>query len=162
MGSVVLLELDVTEGRVEVRLSDCGLSLRSVWERAAGLASGAATGVGAVELRFPLVVLLLRLPSSLDWTSRCADWVALIDGGGLLGSSPWLTALTVLMALTALGVLECVLRLPDDRSTETSLDPEAEALSARLRLLSSRLESLSCLAFSSCRLLNASAILSLI
>lgn len=85
-----------------------------------------------------------------------------MDVGGLLGSSSWLRALTVLMALTALGVLECVLRLPDDRSVETSLDREAEALSARLRSLPSRLVSLSCLALSLCRLLNASAILSLI
>lgn len=71
MGSVVLLELDVMEGRAELKLSDWGLLLKSVCDRAAGLASGAATGTGAVELRFPLVVLLLlRLPSSPDWTSK--------------------------------------------------------------------------------------------
>jgi hypothetical protein len=65
-GSVVLLEVDA-RGLVEVRVIDCGLLLRSVWDRAAGLASISATGTGSVALRLLLVVRRrLCLLSSLD------------------------------------------------------------------------------------------------
>ena len=73
VGSVVLREVVVTSGREAVKVMDCGLSLKSVADRAAGRASGAEPDIGSVELR-PLLVVLRRpcLPSSLDWTSRCA------------------------------------------------------------------------------------------
>jgi hypothetical protein len=73
LGSVVLLEFVVTDGRPEFRSAERGLLLKSVCDRAAGLDCGSATGIGSVELRLPLVVRLLRLPSSPECTSR---WLA--------------------------------------------------------------------------------------
>lgn len=71
IGSVLLLEFSVIEGRRLSACVDCGLLLRSVCDLAAGRAWGSATGIGVVALRLLLVVLRLRLPpSSLEFTSR--------------------------------------------------------------------------------------------
>lgn len=65
-GSVLLLDADDTKG-LDGKVIECGLLLKSVWERAAGLASGSATGIGSVALRVLLPVRRRRcLPSSLD------------------------------------------------------------------------------------------------
>ena len=65
-GSVLLLDAEETRGLLG-KVIECGLLLRSVWERAAGLTSGSATGTGSVALRVLLPVRRRRcLPSSLD------------------------------------------------------------------------------------------------
>ena len=68
LGSVALLEL--VKGRRFPASTDCVVLLKSVEDLAAGLARASATGTGAVELRLLLVVLRLRLPSSLERMSR--------------------------------------------------------------------------------------------
>ena len=81
-GSVLLLEAPDTRGREAGKWTDCGLELKSDCDLAAGLTSGSATGIGAVvDLRLLLLPVRRRLclPSSLDWTSRCAACTALID-----------------------------------------------------------------------------------
>lgn len=157
---MLLLVFSVTRGREAAIWDDRGLLLRSVCDRAAGLASASAVGTGAVTLRLLLVVLRLRLPSLLDITSKWAACVALKAGGGRLGSSLW---------LTPLGDRECVLDLRvvvvgACSSPDVSLEvgTEVRLPACRLRPLFSLLLAESCLALSLCRLLKASAILSLI
>jgi hypothetical protein len=89
VGTVGVLEL-----RPSIKAALCeGCSgsrkAKSVCERVAGLVSGCDDTTGVVELRPPLAVRRLRLPSS-DRASGCRE---LAEGGGRLRSSACRVAL---------------------------------------------------------------------